>query len=102
MAANEPGVTTMRFFTFAIIWRCDADQFTYLLHEDVPVLAARYGWGADLDLCHRLFCSFITLRVELVLPVHVRKYSGSHGSGGRGSFAECAGRVPRTNYDDNR
>ena len=101
MAANEPGVTFMRLPTATAVWRCHADQFTYLLHEDVPVLAARDGWSIDQHLCHSLFRRFITLRVELVLSVHVRKYSRSYGPGGRGSFVKCFRGVPRTNHDDN-
>ena len=34
--------------------------------------------------------------------MHVREYSCSDGPGGRGSFAECVGGVPRTNHDHHR
>ena len=101
MAANEPGVTFMRLPTATAVWRCHADQFTYLLHEDVPVLAARDCWSVDQYVRDGLFRSFITLRVELVLPVHVRLDSRGDGPRSRGSLIERIRGVPRTNHDDN-
>ena len=100
VAPDEPRAVAMWFSTFVIIRGRDADQFTYLLHEDVPVLAASYGWGADLDLCHRLLRSFITLRVELVLPVHVRLDSRRDRSGGSRSFAECLRGITWFDHDN--